>query len=228
MDPPGQADVLARVFGTQGGTGVASIAVHGRGFLQEGTGRKGHLDRPKSRHPSPTSGFEHDTTAPPIILTLQLDTESAAFFEAARQAHFPPALNRIPAHLTLFHALPGADPDRIFAAIAPATRRPPFPVAVTGLMPLGRGVAYRLASDDLLALRAALSVPFAEVLTRQDREKFRPHITVQNKVSPQEARATLDHLASTFTPFTAQAEGLQIWRYRGGPWEALAAVSFSA
>ncbi|GAB5376119.1 MAG: hypothetical protein AcusKO_25810 [Acuticoccus sp.] len=65
------------------------------------------------------------------------------------------------------------------------------------------------------------------MLTRQDREKFRPHITVQNKVSPQEAHATLDHLAATFTPFSATAEGLQLWWYRGGPWQPLAAVPFA-
>lgn len=165
-------------------------------------------------------------SADPVILTLQLDAEAAAFFEAKRRAHFPPARNVIGAHLTLFHKLPGEDPGALLAAIAPVTRRPPFPMLVAGLMPLGRGVAYEIRSEALLALRKALAEPWREILTGQDREKFRPHVTVQNKVSPAEARETLDALAAEFAPFTATAEGLQLWHYRGGPWAPLAAVPF--
>lgn len=165
-------------------------------------------------------------SADKVILTLQFDAVSAAFFEARRKAHFPPALNRTPAHLTLFHALPGEDPDALLAAVAQHTRRPPFPVLVDGLMPLGRGVAYRIASEPLAALRRTLAADWRDDLSRQDREKFRPHVTVQNKVTPEEARQTLADLAAGFTPFTATAEGLQLWWYRGGPWAPLAAVPF--
>ncbi len=166
-------------------------------------------------------------TADPVILTLQFDSATAAFFERQRQAYFPPALNRTPAHLTLFHALPGEDPNRLLAAIAPHTRRAPFPLAVDGLMKLGRGVAYRIASEPLLALRKALADAWRDDLTRQDREKFRPHVTIQNKVTPETARATLEVLARDFEPFAATAEGLQLWHYRGGPWAPLAAVPFA-
>ena len=165
--------------------------------------------------------------ADPIILTLQLDGETTAFFESQRRAHFPAALNRIPAHLTLFHALPGAEERAVVAAVATAAQRHPFPVAVEGLMPLGRGVAYRLAAPPLLALRAELAQRFAPWLTRQDREAFRPHVTVQNKVSPQMARATEAHLSRDFVPFTAVAEGVQLWSYRGGPWAPLGAIAFA-
>ena len=167
-------------------------------------------------------------SAPPIIVTLQLDEAATGFFEAERRAHFPPALNKIGAHLTLFHALPGGDPDLIFKALAPETRRPPFPLLVAGVMPLGRGVAYRIESETLTALRTRLGTRFDSVLTRQDREKFRPHITVQNKVAPQTARALCDHLTQHFVPFTAMAEGFQLFFYRGGPWSPLAAVPFTA
>ncbi len=164
--------------------------------------------------------------ADPIIVTLQFDAATAAFFEAQRRAHFPPELNRIPAHLTLFHALPGAEEPAVLRAVAAVAARPPFPVAVEGLMPLGRGVAYRLSAGPLTALRADLARRLARWLTRQDRETFRPHVTVQNKVSPQMARATQEALELAFTPFTAVAEGLQLWAYRGGPWSPLAAVGF--
>lgn len=167
-------------------------------------------------------------TSAPIIVTLQLDAASTAFFEAQRQAHFPAAINRVRAHLTLFHALPGDDPDAVLREIAAEAMRPSFPLAVTGLIPLGRGVAYRIESDTLLRLRERLASRFAGVLTRLDREKFRPHVTIQNKVAPASARALLQSLAADFAPLTATAEGLQLFWYRGGPWSPLAAVAFAA
>lgn len=165
--------------------------------------------------------------ADPIIVTLQFDEWTATLFETARRTHFPPAINKIPAHLTLFHALPGADETRILKAVAAAANRPPFKVAVEGLMPLGRGTAYKIGSETLATLRRGLAETFAEDLTRQDRERFRPHVTIQNKVTPEIARATLAALSADFAPFTATAEGLQLWWYRGGPWAPLAAVTFS-
>jgi len=94
-------------------------------------------------------------------------------------------------------------------------------------VPLGRGVALRIASPTLLALRADLAARFRPFLTAPDRERFRPHVTVQNKVSRAQARRTLATLPARFAPFTATAEGLQLWRYRGGPWAPLAAVPFT-
>ena len=43
----------------------------------------------------------------PLILTLRFDGEAFARLDDLRRAHFPPERNQIPAHLTLFHALPG-------------------------------------------------------------------------------------------------------------------------
>ncbi|GAB5376120.1 MAG: hypothetical protein AcusKO_25820 [Acuticoccus sp.] len=40
--------------------------------------------------------------AAPVILTLQFDAESTAFFEHQRQIYFPADINMVPAHLTLF------------------------------------------------------------------------------------------------------------------------------
>ncbi|RAI00879.1 phosphoesterase HXTX [Acuticoccus sediminis] len=167
-----------------------------------------------------------ETDRAPIIVTLQFDEPAATFFETQRRTYFPAAINRVPAHLTLFHALPGAEEDPVMRAIGTVAARPRFPVAVEGLLSLGRGVAYRLSSAPLVALRSDLAKRFDPWLTRQDREAFRPHVTVQNKVTPETARATRAELERTFTPFTATAEGLQLWHYRGGPWAPLAAVAF--
>ena len=165
--------------------------------------------------------------ADPIILTLQLDAATATRFQRERDAYFPPALNIVPAHVTLFHKLPGEEERAVVETVAGVCAgRAPFAVRVEGLRPLGRGVAYRLASRELDTVRADLARRFDGWLTGQDRQGFRAHVTVQNKVSPAEAKATLARLEAAFVPFEARAEGLQLWHYRGGPWTPAGAVAF--
>lgn len=165
-------------------------------------------------------------------MTLQMDEKSAAFFEEKRQQYFPPAINYIGAHLTLFHNLPGEEFERILKSTARiCSAQEPFEMTVPELMKLGRGVAYKVESDDLVALRHALVEQFKPWLIKQDRQKFRPHITIQNKVSPTEATAVFEHLASQFEPFIARAEGLQLWFYEGGQnkrrtWAPAGAIGF--
>lgn len=44
---------------------------------------------------------------PPLTVTAALDEGAFAWFDDLRQSHFPRHRNKVPAHLTLFHALPG-------------------------------------------------------------------------------------------------------------------------
>jgi 2'-5' RNA ligase len=156
----------------------------------------------------------------PLILTLLMDEASFAVLDGQRRQHFPPARNVIPAHVTLFHHLPGAHRDTIAAEVAALARgTAPFTVAVVGLRLLGRGVAYRLESPVLGHLRAGLAARFAAWLTPQDAQRFQPHVTIQNKADPAQARALLAAIEATFEPWKIDAEGLQLWHYRGGPWE---------
>jgi 2'-5' RNA ligase len=169
-----------------------------------------------------------DRTAP-LILTLALDERAFAFFEAERRRSFPPERNLIPAHLTLFHKLPGEHFDSIardIAALASAQR--PFPLQVTGLRSLGRGVAYTLLSPELASLRQGLAQRWQAWLGPQDRQKHQPHVTVQNKVEPEEARALLLELTDSFEPFIATGMGLDLWWYRGGPWEKARRFPFAS
>ncbi|GAB3849298.1 2'-5' RNA ligase family protein [Hymenobacter terrigena] len=168
-------------------------------------------------------------TPAPLILTLALDAAAQAYFNDLRRQHFPPAINYLAAHLTLFHHLPGAELAAVQAqlqAIAPS--QPRLPLAVTGLRSLGRGVAFTLENDDLRALHRRLQATFAPYLTPQDQQKLQPHITIQNKVAPEEARTLLADLQAGFTPFEAQGTGLHLWAYRNGPWESLAEFPFLA
>jgi len=104
--------------------------------------------------------------------------------------------------------------------------QPCFRLDVTGLRSLGRGVAYVLQSAELADLRGSLALQWAQWLTPQDRQKHQPHVTVQNNVDPQTARALLQELSETFKSFQATAIGLDLWWYRGGPWEQVRRFSF--
>ena len=167
--------------------------------------------------------------ASPIILTLQLDAASQAFFEDERRRWFPPKLNKIPAHLTMFHQLPGEEREAVVEAVARAcAARTPFPVRAEEIMGMGGGFAYRVRSDALTALRGELAARFSDWLTAQDRQGFRPHVTAQNKVTGDTAKACRAVAEAAFEPFEATAEGVQLWSYEGGPWGTLGAIGFGA
>lgn len=164
---------------------------------------------------------------PPLIVTAALDEGAFAWFEDLRQSHFPRHRNQVPAHLTLFHALPGRH-ERIVAQTLTAackTRRA-CQLNVRGPWSLGNGVAYKIASPDLDDLRTNLAKTFSPWLTRQDQAPFRPHITVQNKATPDDARLLLEQLQLEFEPFPIFAEGLLLWRYLGGPWALVERFEF--
>ena len=162
-----------------------------------------------------------------LVVTLLLDEQAQARFDRLRAEHFPVERNHLAAHVTLFHALPGEQRPAVDAALARAAARPPLDVEVTGLQLLGRGVAYRLRSGELSALHAGLAAELDPWLTRQDRQRLSPHVTVQNKVEPAVARELRDRLAAGFAPHTVPARGLGLWRYLGGPWEPLAEHPFT-
>ena len=94
-------------------------------------------------------------------------------------------------------------------------------------MSLGRGVAYRIESPDLVAIRRDLADAFAGLLTPQDAGGWRPHVTIQNKVQPNIAKLLLASLSRDFRPREVEIAGLAAWWYRGGPWEALSRHMFA-
>jgi 2'-5' RNA ligase len=162
----------------------------------------------------------------PLILTLVLDDGAFAFFDTLRRRHFPPERNLLPAHLTLFHALPGDWEPQIIRDLETVCRsQGRVRLTVTGLRSLGRGVAYALQSTELDVLREGLAQSWQKRLTAQDRQKHQPHVTVQNKVDPSDARTLLAELQTGFVPFSATGEGLALWRYRG-VWEAVRRFPF--
>ncbi|MGB3776762.1 MAG: 2'-5' RNA ligase family protein [Tunicatimonas sp.] len=163
----------------------------------------------------------------PLVLTLSLDEETTKFFNQLRQRHFPAEHNHLKAHLTLFHQLPGAEAARIIVGLEEVSQRyRPLKLAVSEVRLLGRGVAYRLESTLLQQLHRQLQKQWRAYLTPQDQQKLWPHVTVQNKVTPDEAKRLHTQLSEGFKPFEAVGTGLHLWEYHGGPWESKQEFAF--
>ena len=164
----------------------------------------------------------------PLILTLALDDAAQGRLDRLREAHFPPARNYLRAHLTMFHHLPAAEAGRIAADLGEVcAARGPLALTAGGVLFFGRGVAYGFDAPALVALRAELARRWWPWLGAQDRGPFRPHVTVQNKVAPAQARALHADLSAGFAPFAATGVALRLWRYRGGPWEPMRDYPFA-
>jgi hypothetical protein len=162
----------------------------------------------------------------PLIVTAVLAPRVQERFDRLRREHFPPERNHLDAHVTLFHQLPGAEAAAIAADLAAAVRRPAPVAEVSGVRFLGRGVAFDLHAPELDAVRAGLAERWTTWLVAQDRQRHHPHVTVQNKVAPEVARALHADLAAAFVPEAAPVVALGLWRYLGGPWEALSRHPF--
>ncbi|MCW1382864.1 2'-5' RNA ligase family protein [Novosphingobium sp. KCTC 2891] len=163
----------------------------------------------------------------PLIVTATLPPPVHAWADALRRAHFPPERNVLSAHVTLFHALPPFAQDEAKAVLADlAKRTAPVAARLERVMDLGRGTAFAISSPDLLVVRAEIAERFHGLLTQQDQQKPRLHVTVQNKVTTAEARTLQRELAEVFIPRDFAFAGLELHFYRGGPWEAAGRWAF--
>jgi hypothetical protein len=162
----------------------------------------------------------------PLIITADFTPADFSWLEGMRRAHYPPERNRVPAHLTMFHALPPSAETEARRQLAVHTAASPPRATVAGLMDLGGGVAFRVVSDELDEIRDSVADHFHGMLGVQDSAGWRPHVTIQNKVPPRQARALLAELERGFHPRPLGIAGLSLHRYLGGPWETVATYKF--
>ncbi len=162
-----------------------------------------------------------------LIVTALLDATSQARFNNERQQYFPQTRNFLSAHVTLFHALPGDEAENIARELNMiCVLQAPVEFETRGLRYLGRGVAYNLHMPEVVAIRSRLAAKWQDWLTPQDKQGFRPHVTVQNKVDPAAAKALLRDLQARYLSWRGEVLGLSLWRYEAGPWAHVAKVHF--
>jgi hypothetical protein len=161
-----------------------------------------------------------------LIVTAELAAVDLAWLDRLRLAHYPADRNQLPAHLTMFHALPPSAEGEVRRSLGQLAAEAAPRASIEGVMDLGGGVAFRIVSPDLEAIRRQLAADFHGLLSAQDSGGWRPHVTVQNKVAPKEARALLAELEREYRPGPIGIAGLALHRYLGGPWERLAVYPF--
>ncbi|MFP5329283.1 MAG: 2'-5' RNA ligase family protein [Alphaproteobacteria bacterium] len=161
-----------------------------------------------------------------LIVLVELGAPDFAWFDQLRWRHYPPDRNRVPAHLTLFRALPPSAEDEVRRSLARAASRAPPEARTSGVMDLGEGVALRVDSLALDRIRAELAGEFHGLLSSQDSGPWTAHVTIQNKAEPTAVRALLREMREGFEPRPIRVRGLQLVRYAEGGWEPIAAYRF--
>jgi 2'-5' RNA ligase len=161
-----------------------------------------------------------------LIVTAELGAEDLAWLDALRRRHYPPERNRVPAHLTLFRALAPSAERELRGRLADLAAGPAPAARLAGVIDLGGGVALRVVSDELNALRSELAHDLHGLLSAQDSGGWRPHVTIQNKVEPKAAKELRRSLEQVFEPRLLRIAGLGLHRYLGGPWDTLGVYKF--
>lgn len=162
-----------------------------------------------------------------MIVTLEMEEQVQAFFNAQRAAYFPAHRNYLDAHLTLFYHLPLHEPA-ITPLLLAAAQRPSMTLRVDAPVNIGAGVAYSLVSEELQVWQEQLQQQLDPWLKRQDRKKLWPHITIQNRVTAFKAQLLFEKLKADFNPFDIKIKGFRTWMYFYGPWKPLAYYPFVA
>ncbi|GAA5821491.1 hypothetical protein JCM11251_004649 [Rhodosporidiobolus azoricus] len=214
--------------------GRANGANHGQPRGQHpSSSHKPHRHRPSTQHDEP---FVYP-------LTLSLSPSLHDSLNTLRSHYFPRHRLKVPAHLTLFHALPHSELDRLviptLEKAASETRS--WEVKTGEVFKLGnQGVAVAPAkgesTDEGAKLHARLRREWEGFLSKQDAKGFKAHWTVQNKVQPGDDGKESEKVAQCFEEVSkwtkeegavGRAEGVVLWRYeKDGTWTLVKEFQF--
>jgi mannose-1-phosphate guanylyltransferase len=173
---------------------------------------------PRNEH-VPNTGEEHV-----YVLTLKLEESLSAPMNSLREQYFPKRINKTPAHLTLFHALPHSHITELQHGLSEiSTNARPFQVTTGGPFRMRKGVGVNVDAgyQNMKSLHSQLRSQWMPFLSEQDQSGFKPHWTVMNKVDEEkEVEHALTEVRRVLSQSTkeGQAIGLELWRYDRGYW----------
>ena len=81
-------------------------------------------------------------------------------------------------------------------------------------------------SPELEQVRSAARLAMGGEFSRQDSQRWRPHVTIQNKVAADVASRLHQQLATDFEPRAGAAIALLLWEYLNGPWKPVSRLPF--
>ena len=190
----------------------------------------------RKRQPSPShvprTGNEEENV---YVLTLLTDKHLHERMTDLRKKYFPKRINKLAAHLTLFHALPESRLDsHVIPSLLDVTKRTaPFRVEATEPWRMKKGFAISVSSQHGGSQAKQIHRQLQEAwkgegwLSDQDAGGCRVHYTLMNKVDDEaEVQTALDELKSYWKGDSGNAEGLALWRYDRGFWRFERKFSF--
>lgn len=161
------------------------------------------------------------------MLTILTDKAHHARMTDLRSKYFPKKLNKLAAHLTLFHALPGSVLEsKILPFVQEvASQTLPFKVNAAKAFRLKKGIAISVPSQEGgqegKEVHAKLQTRWAQdgFLSDQDAGGCRLHYTIMNKVDDESTLANaFEEVAKTWKGDSGIAEGLALYQYDRGFW----------
>lgn len=182
----------------------------------------------QKRSPSPAHVPKTDSPEDNVyVLTLLTDKEHHAKMTKLRDQYFPKKINKLAAHLTLFHALPGS---KLEDAIIPtlektAAETSEFRIHAATPFRMKKGIAISIPKhegaqqcQDIHKRLQSEWLP-QKFLSEQDAGGCRVHYTICNKVDDE---AVVDQyfqeVRRSFKGGWGQVIGLGLWRYARGFW----------
>ncbi len=162
----------------------------------------------------------------PLLITAELPADVLAWTDALRREHYPPERNRLRAHVTLFHALPPSVEEELLQILADLARSPAPEARIDGIMKLGKGTALAVHCPEMVELHAVIAERMHGLLTDQDSRPLRLHVTIQNKVKPEEARALQARLEPELRPVSFRFRGFGLYAWEDGLWRPIRILAF--
>lgn len=173
------------------------------------------------------------------VLTIKTDDVHHRTTTELRDRYFPKKLNKLDAHLTLFHALPES---KLESTIIPAIEHlvkehALFRFYASRPLRMTRGIAITVpqtrGGEQIQSIRQSLLKPWREegFLSAQDAGSARPHYTIMNKVDNEEdvAKAFEEvRRNEDWKGHWGMAEGLALFRYDRGFWKPEKTFLFTA
>lgn len=185
--------------------------------------------RPRDPNHIPNTGFDEEST---YVLTLTTNREFHQRINDLRKQYFPPQLNKIGAHITLFHALPGSQLPTIIADLLDlASTQSSFSIKIIEPLKMSHGVALNAKNQEAHRLWNSLMQKWgpagADFLSKQD-QSFRAHYTIQNKAEKDVAQKAWEEVKDRFKSDEGEAIGFTLYRYmKGGYWRYQRTIDFT-
>jgi mannose-1-phosphate guanylyltransferase len=189
---------------------------HERGAVQQV--QHGYV--PRTEHTPNTGAHEEHV----YVLTLKLEDSLSTPMNKLREQYFPKRLNKTPAHLTLFHALPHSHVTELKQGLSQlSSSTKPFQVTTGGPFRMRKGVGVNVDAgyQNMKEVHSQLKSQWMPFLSEQDQGGFKPHWTVMNKVDEEkEVEHALNAVRRELSQSAkeGQAVGLELWQYDRGHW----------